>query len=330
MGADAREGQAPAVVAPAVVTCDAAHAQTRAVRRDGLRHRPHFMTASVSFRPGRIIRVRGVDINCEFDGPDPGTAGLSAVLIHGFGASLQCWSRVAPMLGRWYPIVRLDLRGFGFSAQPRDELYTLEEQAAIVADAMKALSLRRVVLAGHSYGGAVACLTCLRLQRDADCRIAGLVLIDAASYPQRLPFFVSHLRHPFARHVAGLMPATWRALYVLRQIVCDRSQVDGDMVERYAFFMRRPGADYAFARVAQQIGAWEERGIGDAVKAIDLPTLIIWGDEDPSIPVEFAHRLHRDIRGSELHVFPRVGHLPHEERPQETASLILNFLSKRS
>jgi pimeloyl-ACP methyl ester carboxylesterase len=286
------------------------------------------MPASASFRPGRIIRVRGVDINCEISGPDPQTAGLSAVLLHGFGASLQCWSRVAPTLEGSYPLVRLDLRGFGFSAQPRDALYTLDEQTAIVTDAMKALRLRRVVLAGHSYGGAVACLTCLKLQREAGCRIVGLVLIDAASYPQRLPFFVSHLRHPIARYLAGLMPATWRALYVLRQIVCDRSQIDRDMVERYAFFMRMPGAGYAFARVAEQIGVWEERGIGEEVKAIDLPTLIIWGDEDPSIPVEFARRLHRDIRGSELHVLPRVGHLPHEERPQETASLILNFMSK--
>jgi pimeloyl-ACP methyl ester carboxylesterase len=288
------------------------------------------MSASASFRPGRIVRVRGVDINCEISGPDPGTAGLSAVLLHGFGASLQCWSRVLPMLERIYPIVRIDLRGFGFSARPRDERYTLEEQTAIVVDAMKALRLRRVVLAGHSYGGAVACLTCLTAQRDADCRVAGLVLIDSASYPQRLPFFVSNLRHPIARYLAGLTPATWRSMFVLRQIVTDRSQVDDDMVERYAFFMRLPGAGYAFSKVAEQIGAWEKRGIGEAIKAIDVPTLIVWGDEDPSIPVEFAHRLHRDIRGSELHVLPGVGHLPHEERPQEAAALMLQFMSKQS
>jgi pimeloyl-ACP methyl ester carboxylesterase len=287
-------------------------------------------TSAASFRPGRTLGVRGVHINCEISGPDAQSAGIAVVLLHGFGASLQCWSRVVPILERTYPVVRIDLRGFGFSAQPRDDQYTLEEQSAIVVEAMKALGLHRVVLVGHSYGGAVACLTCLTLQRDADCPIVGLILIDSASYPQRLPFFVSHLRHPIARYLARLTPATWRSRGVLRQIVCDHSQIDAEMIERYAFFMRRPGADYAFTKVAEQIGAWEKGGIGEAVKTIAVPTLIVWGERDPSIPVEFAHRLHRDIGGSELHVLPDVGHLPHEERPQDTAALIQDFMSRRS
>jgi pimeloyl-ACP methyl ester carboxylesterase len=59
-----------------------------------------------------------------------------------------------------------------------------------------------------------------------------------------------------------------------------------------------------------------------------VPTQIIWGDRDSAVPLAFAHRLHQDIAGSRQHVLERVGHMPHEERPDEVIGVILAFLSE--
>lgn len=62
--------------------------------------------------------------------------------------------------------------------------------------------------------------------------------------------------------------------------------------------------------------------------AIDVPTQIIWGDHDRIVPTAFASKLHEDIRGSELHVLKGCGHIPQEEKPEETASLIRSFVGR--
>jgi pimeloyl-ACP methyl ester carboxylesterase len=61
---------------------------------------------------------------------------------------------------------------------------------------------------------------------------------------------------------------------------------------------------------------------------IAVPTLLIWGEEDPALPVQLAHRLKRVWNEMELHVLPDCGHFPHEEKPKEVNTLLLNFLSQ--
>jgi pimeloyl-ACP methyl ester carboxylesterase len=57
-----------------------------------------------------------------------------------------------------------------------------------------------------------------------------------------------------------------------------------------------------------------------------LPTLIVWGDEDPIIPVEHAYAAHEAMPGSRLEIFEGVGHFPHMERPERFVEVLLDFL----
>ena len=65
--------------------------------------------------------------------------GPALVMVHGFGACLETWHDVYPALAEEFSVVRLDLKGAGFSAKPRDERYALRDQAGIVLDFLKAL-----------------------------------------------------------------------------------------------------------------------------------------------------------------------------------------------
>ena len=273
-------------------------------------------------RHPRTVIIRGTSIHYESSTPPVDQGRPTLVLIHGFGATLQTWDDVLPRLEATHPILRLDLKGFGLSGRPADQRYSVEDQADLVADLVRQASPGAVVLVGHSYGGAAAILA----ERKLGGLVRGLVLIDAASYAQRLPFFVTCYRHALTRWAVARASAAFRSRFVLTRLFVDKTRVNEERVERYARAMRMPGSDAASARVAEQILPASFADVTRAIQAIGVPTLVIWGDSDRAVPLRFAHRLHEHIRGSRLAVLHACGHMPHEERPEEVLSILEPFL----
>ena len=175
----------------------------------------------------------------------------------------------------------------------------------------------------------MAITTAARL-RERGTAVAGLVLIDAASYAQRLPFFIEVLRHPITRWLSGLTSVERSSRLVLRALFVDKSRVDGAMVERYARPRRIADSDYAATQTALQILPESFEMVTQAIQSIAVPTQIIWGGRDTAVPAAFAARMHRDIRGSRLEVLPNVGHMPHEECSSEVIRIIQAFLAELS
>jgi len=256
------------------------------------------------------------------------TSGCTLVLVHGFGASGETWNDIVPALRAHCDLIQVDLKGFGFSAKPRDSDYTLHEQAELMTEFVSFLAADKIVLVGHSYGGAVAVLAYLKLRdRKLASRIQGLVLIDSASYVQSLPFFIASLKNPVIRGLTQILTtAEWRIRYVLRKLFVDHERLDRNRVERYACFLRLPDAERALARVAAGLPPPDAEHLSSLFATIDVPTQILWGAQDPVIPVAQAYRLNRDIAGSALAVIPYSGHVPHEECPDVAAAVILRFL----
>ena len=276
-----------------------------------------------------FVRVRGVAIH--YAESRPATEGEPwLLLLHGFGASTESWYDVAPLLAPAIRVVRIDLRGFGLSSKPRDANYSLEEQAAIVIELLPLLGKGPVVIGGHSYGGAVTFITYLRLLSEGrEGAVRGLILMDAPTYPQKLPFFISSLRNPFTRFISqNFTSYKWRTRFVLERVFFKKELVDDARVERYARALERDNAEYAIAAVAKQVVPGHVETLPDSLKLFDVPTLIIWGEHDPVVPIENARRLNRDIRGSELVVVPGTGHVPHEELPALTANAMIAFLKR--
>jgi pimeloyl-ACP methyl ester carboxylesterase/phosphatidylglycerophosphate synthase len=290
---------------------------------------PTAVAAALAPDSSRFITARGVSIH--YLESRPAVAGEPwLLLIHGFGASVESWYDVAPLLAPEIRTVRLDLRGFGRSAKPRDTLYTLEEQAAIIGESLPMLGAGPVILAGHSYGGGVAWISYLRLMNAGRAgEVAGLILMDAASYPQELPFFVTSLRAPVSRFFAErFTTARWRTRFTLERIFVRTDRIDDARVERYAKSLRQKNAEYAIAMVARQVEPPNVETLADSIRSFDVPALVVWGEHDPVIPVDFAHRLHAALRGSELVIIPGIGHVPQEEEPELTARALLAFIDR--
>ncbi|MEX2467077.1 MAG: alpha/beta hydrolase [Gemmatimonadota bacterium] len=256
--------------------------------------------------------------------PEPGVERF--VLVHGFGASSFTWRHWLPTLERRGHVVSVDLLGFGGSPKPSDGPYDPVSQAALVTEAVRELGNGRVTVIGHSLGGSVALLTALAL-RELGQPPHRLVLLAGAAYRQRMPPFVHCARYPRAMDF-GLRALGARLIVrqVVRSIVFDGSSVTDDLVEGYAAPLEQPDALPALLACAARI---EPPGL-DAITArypsLTLPTLLLWGRHDRVVPPSVGIRLARTLPNARLHVLERCGHLPHEELPEASLTLLEDFL----
>jgi pimeloyl-ACP methyl ester carboxylesterase len=258
-------------------------------------------------------------------------AGPPVVFLHGFGTSLETWRDIQPRVAAHVRAVLVDLKGFGRSPKPPDGRYTLTDHGALVAAFIVEHGLKGCAIVGHSYGGAVALTAYLRLL-DTDCGWAPsrLVLIDAAADAHPLPLFVGVLRIPVINTLLlNLVPARTRARAVLNGLFHDRRLVTEERVERVARFFDAPGAHHSFVTAARQVVRREANVFRRRLGDVSAPTLIIWGREDRALPLAYADYFRREIRGSRLAWIDACNHIPQEEKPEECARLMLDFLSAR-
>jgi pimeloyl-ACP methyl ester carboxylesterase len=267
-----------------------------------------------------------IQINYEIHGNGSSTI----VFLHGFGASVETWRDMQLPLSPGNTLIFLDLKGFGLSSKPDDAKYSLEDQAEIVLAFLKAHHFHDITLVGNSYGGAVSVFTYLRDRSDhAPGIVRRLILIDAAAYVQTFPFFIDILKKPIINWVVmNLVPTEIVSSVILHYLFYDDNKLSDERITRHAEFLGQPGSYNSFATCAGQIVPANPDSISALIKTIAVPTLIIWGANDPAIPLEHGQRLHRDIQNSKLVIIPNCGHIPQEESPEETVNAISNFLEQ--
>ena len=103
----------------------------------------------------------GVKINYYESGQ-----GQPILLLHGFGASSYSWRFLGPSLAENHRVIMIDLKGYGLSDRPRDQKYSVSDQADIVADFIRQQDSQEMVLIGHSMGGMVALMTYFKMGRN--------------------------------------------------------------------------------------------------------------------------------------------------------------------
>lgn len=251
--------------------------------------------------------------------------GQPLIMLHGFGASSYSFSKIIPELSKYFTIYAFDLKGFGDSPKPDDHRYSVYDQALLVDQYLKKHHLDKVILLGHSYGGGVA----LSLALMDPKRFAKLVLIDSASYDQQLPKLIRWLQIPVLGKLGFyLIPATVEVKESYKYAFYDNRKIPEDIVKEYARNLYKPNARKVYLQTVENLIPEDIEKISRRYRTIQIPTLIVWGANDIVIRKEKAYRLHRDIPHSQLKIIPRCGHIPHEEKPQETLKLLEDFLLK--
>jgi 4,5:9,10-diseco-3-hydroxy-5,9,17-trioxoandrosta-1(10),2-diene-4-oate hydrolase len=256
-----------------------------------------------------------------------GDQGAPLVLLHGLGASVECWQENLAELGERYRVFAVDAPGFGRSDKP-DRPLTIDYLAAFVRDFLDALALPRATLIGHSLGGAVA----LRFALDSPGRIDRLVLVAPAALGRRGSLALRLMTLPGVGELFSRPSRAGTARFI-RMASSDPSVVTDELVDRAYELARLPGAQASLLsalRAAVTLGGQRRECFGpivDGLRQIAAPTLVLWGTKDRILPVAQAE-VTRAIADVRVERWTGCGHLPMMERPAEFNTLVLDFLAR--
>jgi 2-hydroxymuconate-semialdehyde hydrolase len=245
-------------------------------------------------------------------------AGPAVLLVHGFPLSSHLWRTLIPALAARHRVVAPDLLGLGASAKPRSVSLDIRAQAGYLVELLGQLGIDRFAAVGHSTGGGIAQLLA------ADHLVDTLVLIDSIAFdhwpaqattePQVLP----QDRETFAS-----IELVYRSAFGLGMREGEMAEAD---LDAYLAPWRDPDAVPAFFRWARAIDGVGLRDMGPAMRTWDLPTLLLWGEEDPFHPPSIAEALNEAIASSALGLVPGCGHFLPEEAPETIDPVIAEYL----
>jgi len=267
-----------------------------------------------------FTRVDGVRIHYQEAGDEDATP---IILIHGFISSNSIWSHVLlPLAHRGFRAIAPDLPGYGYSEKPADAKYSIAEQAGAVIGLMDRLRIKKAIIVGASYGGAVAATMAL----DYPDRVHKLIMIGAVTNDdakKKLLLRVSCL--PLIGDIAT--PLFLGSRWILRQrmqAMYRRMQkpINEKMVASRHHLLAAANTHRAMIRTAR---AWSANRIEREASLIRQPTMIVWGDQDDHFPLDNAFRLRDAIPNSKLIVFRNCGHLPPAEHPEKFVEAVAEF-----
>ncbi|MBB2973652.1 acetoin dehydrogenase dihydrolipoyllysine-residue acetyltransferase subunit [Mesorhizobium sp. RMAD-H1] len=233
------------------------------------------------------------------------------VLIHGFGADLNSWRPLFAGVQVDSPVLAVDLPGHGHST--RDVPENLDAVAEQVERTLEANRIGPFVLAGHSFGGAVA--AALAARGNADVRALALIA-PAGLGPEINGAFLEGLVR--ARSEASLMP--W-----LKQLVTDESLLTRPFVNATLAQSADEGLRAAQKAIVDSYFAdgTQTFDIRPALTALRVPTRVIFGAADRIIPAAHTAGLPGEIA---THVFAAAGHMPQLERRGQVFRIIQELL----
>lgn len=267
----------------------------------------------------RFFQYRGDNIHYRVEGCQDDNAPVM-VMLHGIMSSLHTWNDWVEQLGGKYKIVRIDVPSFGLTGAISDGDSSIDSLVDRVHALMNFLELDRYVLAGNSLGGYISWSYTVAHPE----RVRALILQDAAGYPMDLPLIMKLFTIPYLRHGVRLSTPRFAVQFILSEVYGDSKRISPDKIPYYQDMMLHKGNPLALLKIFEEL----EHMNHDRVKEIKTPTLIQWGEKDKWIPPHNAELFHQDIEGSEVIMYPGVGHVPMEEIPEQTARDAHEFLQR--
>jgi pimeloyl-ACP methyl ester carboxylesterase len=252
--------------------------------------------------------------------------GPTLVLLHTLRTQLDLFEKVIPELSKHFAVYALDYPGHGYSDIPKAR-YDAAFFTQAVEGFLDKFDLRHVTLAGVSIGGSIALIIASR----RNPRIARVIAMNPYDYAKGRGMARSSIFGRFVTY-ASLLPVIGETVMrlrnafiidaVLRGGVADATSISPALLQEMYLVGNRPGHYRAFLSLLRNSESWEE-----ATKdygRIDVPVLLIWGDQDWAMPSEREHD-RMLIKDAEMRMIERGGHFLTLDRPEEVRDLIVRF-----
>jgi pimeloyl-ACP methyl ester carboxylesterase len=216
-----------------------------------------------------------------------GEGQIPVVLLHGLGGMGNVFFKLSGCIPKKYRLIFPDLLGHGHSKSKSADI-TIQMQRESIEDFIENLNLKNPVVGGHSYGGWVS-LSYATTHED----ISGLILIGSAGTNPTLATAGESEIEKFLNQVVAVNKSNDRD--TMRNIIMNNNKED------------------------IKIG-------DDLLRKIKIPTLILWGSDDPRIPVDYGVKLSKEIKNSKMQIIQGGGHNIHYSHYEEVCKSINQFL----
>jgi pimeloyl-ACP methyl ester carboxylesterase len=306
-------------------------------RRAALAHRAGDLTRQAVQHLGapaesRFLGTDRLRLHTVLAGPEDGPL---AVLLHGFPECWYSWRHQIPVLAQaGYRVVVPDQRGYNLSDKPRGvSSYQIDCLTADVLALIRALDREQATLIAHDWGGMVA----WRLAMDYPQAVDRLVIMNAP-HPvalakalkddpaqRRRSWYMFAFRTPWLPEVLlGLSPVA-SARFFFRGTAIRRDAFSATDLEVMAAALAQPSA--AASMIHWYRAAFRYRPARH-VRAIDIPTLLIWAEDDLALGKPLTYGLERWVHDLQIHYIPGCGHWVQNEAPAEVNERTIAFLQR--
>ena len=265
--------------------------------------------------PSKFMELDGRKIHYRDEGE-----GEVIVLIHGTGASLHTWQAWAEKLRENYRVIRLDLPAYGLTGADPQKRYTSKDYVDLIDLFLTQLNVKKFHIGGNSLGGLVAWLYTTYHQE----KVEKLLLLDPSGFPfDATPMVIKLAKTPVLNLFIRYFTPKAFIEKNLKEVYYDEERISQETVDRYYDLALFENNRQAFIDRSYI----EREDYTNRIKTIKVPTLILWGAEDAWIPVSDAAKFKAALPQAVVKIMPATGHVPMEERPEESLAIALDFLN---
>ena len=270
------------------------------------------------YAPGKFIELDELSTHYIEKG-----SGEPIILLHGFFFDTYMWNKNIDALAEKFKVYAIDLWGFGFSTrEPLDYGYPLYTQQLLKF--MDALEIPKASLIGQSMGGG----TIINFTVSNRDRVNKIVLVNSAGMPNQLPIMgrISNLPK-LGEFMYNLNNNFVRKMTLGNTFLHNKQIITEEYYENATRFHKIKGTTEVMLYITRK--QFFDTLIEEIKKLsfMNVPTLIVWGREEKSIPLPIGEEMHRVLKDSRLEILDEAGHCSHDDQSDLFNQLTLDFLA---
>lgn len=271
------------------------------------------------------LPVSGISLHFYDTGQDTKP---SVLLVHGLGDEADTWRRVLPLIQNDYRVIAPDLPGFGRSDSGKYP-YTVPFFAGVMLELLDFLAIPRITLVGHSTGAVIAHAIALEHPE----RVDRLILIGGSLVSKENPlnlglllFLIPGVGEWMYNRLRKDPQAAYRSLEPYYNRLEDLPQADRDFLyQRVNERVWSSGQRVGFLATLRGLASWlpaQQKGLPGRLRGWNIPTTIIWGENDRIVPIANARALAEMLPSARMVIVPQAGHNVQQEKPEAVAEAV--------
>lgn len=286
------------------------------------------MSLSEGLWQHKFIAANGLQLHCVMQGEGP-----LMLMLHGFPEFWYSWRHQIPEFAKDYKVVALDLRGYNESDKPKGvKAYRMEELLGDIEGVIEALAYERCVLVGHDWGGGIAWFFADRAPHLLN-KLIVLNLPHPAKFAEALR---TNLRQLLRSWYIFFFQLPWLPEFLLAQNNCkaiatafsqmaiDKNAFTSSDLQAFQDAAAKPGALTAMLNYYRNVFPAFARS--RPWKVLEVPTLLIWGEEDTALGKELTLGTEALVRDFQIRYIPHCSHWVQQEKPELVNQYMREFL----